>query len=166
MAETTFEFYRLLVEEVREARAARRELSNMFLGLNTAGVGAMGFLARGDGAALDPALITLLAGALALTCIIWRTSNAYYTVLLAAKYRAVYALEDELGRHPLREEWQAITGKRRTMKWWSLERMMPLLFILGYVLFVLIHQGLLDVAAWPESLRQMLNWASARLGLH
>ena len=162
MAEHAFEFYKLLVEEVREARRARRELSNMFLTLNTAGVGAMGFLAQGDGKALDPALMALLALALATTCIIWRTSNRYYTLLLAAKYRAVYALESELGRHPIREEWEALQGKRRTMKWFSLERMMPLLFIVAYLLFVLIQSHAIDVAALYQQARAFIEAQLAR----
>jgi hypothetical protein len=161
MAEHAFEFYRLLVEEVREARRARRELSNMFLTLNTAGVGAMGFLAQGDGS-LDPALMAVLAGALALTCIIWRTSNSYYTLLLAAKYRAIYALEGELGRHPIREEWEALQGKRRTMKWFSLERMMPVLFIVAYVLFVAIQTHAVDFAALEQQVRELFASLMAR----
>ncbi len=164
MAEHAFEFYRLLVEEVREARRARRELSNMFLTLNTTGVGAMGFLAQGDGKALDPALMAVLAAALALTCIIWRTSNSYYTLLLAAKYRAIYALESELGRHPIREEWEALQGKRRTMKWFSLERMMPVLFILAYLLFVLIQTHAVDFAALYEQARELFSSVMSRFG--
>ncbi len=166
MAEHAFEFYRLLVEEVREARRARRELSNMFLTLNTAGFGALGFLAQGDGDKLDPALFALLAGALAFTCIIWRTSNGYYTLLLAAKYRAIYGLEDELGRHPIREEWDALHGKRRTMKWFSLERMMPVLFILGYVLFLVVQSGQFHFADLAEQAQSLADWLRERFGAH
>lgn len=164
MADQVFDLYRLLVEEVREAKRARRELSNMFLTLNTAGVGAMGFLAQGNGEALDPALLAMLAFALALTCVIWRTSNAYYTLLLAAKYNAIYKLEDELGRHPIRDEWQALQGKRRTMKWFSLERLMPVLFIAGYVLFLVIQTNAIDFAAIAAQAREFIASLLARAG--
>src|SRR5262245_32708183 len=108
---TAFELYKLLVEEVREARRARRELSNVFMTLNLAGVGALGFLARGGAEGLNAALFGLCTIALVLTCVIWRTSNAYYTGMLGAKYKTIYALEDQLGVHPIRDEWQTLQGK-------------------------------------------------------
>lgn len=145
-AHTNLEVYKLMVEDVREARRARRDLSNVFMTLNIAGMGALGFLARADGLP-DPVLFALCALALATTCVIWRTSNSYYTVLLAAKYKVIYALEDDLGVNPIRNEWESITGKRRTMKWFSLERAMPLLFILAYLVFFAVHVGGLDVPA-------------------
>jgi hypothetical protein len=145
-ASTNLEVYKLLVEDVREARRARRDLSNVFMTLNIAGFSALGFLAKADGLP-NPVLFTLCALALALTCVIWRTSNSYYTVLLAAKYKNIYAIEDDLGVHPIRDEWQTITGKRRVMKWWSLERAMPVLFILGYGVFFAVQVGGWDVEA-------------------
>jgi hypothetical protein len=143
-AATNLEVYKLLVEDVRDARRARRELSNVFMTLNIAGMSALGFLASTEGLP-NPTLFTLCAIALALTSMIWRTSNSYYTVLLAAKYKNIYAIEDDLGIHPIRDEWQTITGKRRTMKWWSLERAMPILFIIGYAVFFAVHVGGWDV---------------------
>jgi hypothetical protein len=139
-ANTTLEVYKLMVEDVREARRARRELSNVFMTLNIAGMSALGFLASASGLP-NPILFSLCAFALALTCAIWRTSNSYYTVLLAAKYKNIYALENQLGVHPIRDEWENITAKRRAVKWWSLERAMPVLFIIGYAVFFAIQIG-------------------------
>lgn len=144
MADLTFELYRLLVEDVREARRARRELSNVFMTLNLAGVGALGFLAREssrDVSSLDPTLFAWCAFALALTCVIWRTSNSYYTVLLSAKYKEIYELETKLGISAIKDEWNNIQGKRRAMKWFSLERAMPVLFIIGYAVFFAVQAG-------------------------
>jgi hypothetical protein len=153
---TNLEVYKLLVEDVRDARRARRDLSNVFMTLNIAGMSALGFLARADGLP-SPVLFTLCAVALALTCIIWRTSNSYYTVLLAAKYKNIYAIEDDLGIHPIRDEWQTITGKRRAMKWWTLERAMPVLFIIGYVAFFAVQVGGWDVEG---SFRALIDGAA------
>jgi hypothetical protein len=83
---------------------------------------------------------------------IWRTSNSYYTVLLAAKYKNIYAIEDDLGVHPIRSEWESITGKRRAMKWWSLERSMPILFIIGYAVFFAVQVGGWDIRASFQAL--------------
>lgn len=161
---TNLEIYKLMVEDVREARRARRELSNVFMTLNIAGISALGFLASAEGLP-NPVLFTLCAIALALTCAIWRTSNSYYTVLLAAKYKAIYAIEDDLGVHPIRDEWQSITGKRRAMKWWSLERAMPILFILGYAVFFAVHVGGWNVEATFSALIDGVADLLRRIGI-
>jgi hypothetical protein len=164
MAELTFELYRLLVEEAREARRARRELSNTFMTLNLAGVGALGFLASGA-EGLSPALFGWCAFALALTCIIWRTTNSYYTVLLAAKYKEIYALEERLGFSVTRDEWHTIQGKRRTMKWFSLERAMPVLFILGYAVFFAVQAGGVHVDLLWANVQSTFQSILARIGV-
>jgi hypothetical protein len=164
MAEHTFELYRLLVEEVREAKKARRELSNVFMTLNLAGVGALGFLA-GNQANLNPALFAWCAFALALTCVIWRTSNSYYTVLLAAKYRVVYDVEQNLGFTALRDEYASVHGKRSAMKWFTLERAMPILFILGYAVFFAIQAGGLQLDTLWANVQSFLSGVLTRMGV-
>lgn len=139
MTDVTFETYRLLVEEAREARRARRELSNIFLTLNLAGVGALGIIAR-DGERLEPALFGWCAFALALTCVIWRTTNVYYNKVLKAKYIIIRQYEDRLGQRPLYEEYLAMGGAK-VMRAFTLERIMPFLFILGYVVFFAVQAG-------------------------
>ena len=106
---------------------------------------------------LRDALPALLAIALVLTCVIWATSNHYYTLLLAAKYKGVYALENELGRSPIREEWEALQGKRGALKWFSLERMMPTVFILGYLAFLVLHADIVDFGALYEHARAFVE---------
>ena len=161
-ASDTFDLYRLMLEEVREARRARRELSNVYMSLNLAGVGALGFLAKEDGARLNPGLFFWCAIALILTCIIWRTSNAYYTLMLAAKYKIIYLIEDELGVHPIRDEWNAMHGKR-AMKWFSLERAMPFLFILGYVAFLMFQTPSNKVESFFKAARHVLGELSQQM---
>lgn len=163
-AAANLEIYKLLVEDVRDARRARRELSNVFTTLNLAGIGALGFLSSPEGMD-NPVLFALCALALAFTCIIWRTSNSYYTALLAAKYKNIYAFEDALGVHPIRDEWEMITGKRRAVKWWSMERAMPLLFILGYAIFFAVHVGGVDFGTWLDGLQDAFASVLQSLGL-
>ena len=138
-----FDVYKLLVEEVREARKARRDLANVFTTLNLAGVGALGFLAKRD-SALPPALLIWAAGALVLVCVIWRMSNSYYTTMLKVKYDIIYEYEDKLGIDPLRREWKGLPRKGPP-KWFSLERAMPLLFIAGYGVFLAYQISLDDL---------------------
>ena len=138
---TTFQLYKLLVEEVREARKARRDLSNAFLTLNLAGVGALGFLAEGDSkVSASAALLFWCAIALIITSWIWRTTNKYYTQLLGAKYQVLYEVEDDLaetlGRRPIRKEYELIKADKPNRVFFSLEYTMPTLFILGYIVFL------------------------------
>jgi len=133
----TFEVYKLLVEDVREARRARRELSNMFLTLNLAGIGALGLIAQENGN-LDPALFALLALALATTCVIWQTSMTYYTRVLKAKYEIIGRYEDEIGHAPLRDEYNAM-GRLKALRSFTLERIMPFLFVFAYGIFFVVQ---------------------------
>ncbi|MGD9967947.1 MAG: hypothetical protein AB7T59_15605 [Hyphomonadaceae bacterium] len=155
MAEAaTFDVYKLLVEEAREARRARRELSNIFLTLNLAGVGGLGLLAR-EQSELNPALFAWGAFALILTCIVWRTSNAYYNKALKAKYTIISRYEQNLGQAPLTEEYQAMGGAK-IMRAFTLERAMPFLFIIGYLVFFVVQAGDVDtiIANIAEVLRR------------
>ncbi len=164
MADQTFEYFKLLVEEVRDAKRARRELSNTFMTVNLAGVGALGFLARASNG-LDPALFGWCAFALALTCVIWRTSNSYYIILLGAKYREVYELEQKLGFASLQQEYGSIRDKRTITRWFSLERAMPVLFIIGYAVFFAVQIGGDNVAAVWTNVQAFLADLLARIGV-
>ncbi|MGH6950567.1 MAG: RipA family octameric membrane protein [Vitreimonas sp.] len=151
MPDHTFEIYRLLVEEAREARRARRELSNIFLTLNMAGVAALGFIAR-EPSELDPALFAWCAAALGFICLIWQTSNRYYNRSLKTKYRIITSYENKLGEKPLLEEYQAMGGSK-VMRAFTLERAMPYLFVLGYVVFYLVQAGHLNgVGPWVQEM--------------
>lgn len=161
MADYTFDIYRLLVEEAREARRARRELSNIFLTLNLAGLGALGFIAR-EQSALDPTLFGWGAAALALTCIIWRTSNAYYNRALKVKYKIITRYEQDIGKTPLFEEYTAMGGAK-TMRAFTLERAMPYLFVCAYVVFYLVQAGLFDdIVLWVQN---QAVWLRDQIGL-
>ena len=156
----TFDLYRLLVEEARDARRARRELVNTFLTLNLAGLGALGLIAR-DGSGFDPTLFGWAALALGLTCIIWRTSNAYYNRALKTKYKIITRYEQEMGKTPLFEEYTAM-GAGAVMRAFTLERIMPYLFVLAYIVFYLVQVDRLDdVILW---LQGRVVWSRQQLG--
>jgi len=159
MADHTFEIYRLLVEEAREARRARRELSNIFLTLNLAGLGGLGLIAREE-SGLNPTLFGWGAVALALTCLIWRTSNAYYNRALKAKYKIITRYEQDIGKTPLLEEYEAMGGSK-AMRAFTLERAMPYLFLLAYVMFYLVQADQWD--GLMQVLQQQLVWVREQL---
>ena len=158
--DNTFELYRLLVEEAREARRARRELSNTFLTLNLAGLGGLGLIAREE-TGLNPTLFGWGALALGLTCIIWRTSNAYYNRALKTKYKIITRYEQEMGKTPLFEEYTAMGGNK-TMRAFTLERAMPYLFVVAYIVFYLVQVDRLDdLILWFQ---QQVVWSRRQLG--
>ena len=131
-----FDLYKLLVEEVREARKARRDLSNVFTTLNLGGVGALSFLADPKNPQFQP-LLGWAAFALIIVCWIWRTSNRYYTLMLAAKYKVLYELEEAaIPQRPIQREYE-IMRPNRAMRQFSLERALPTFFILGYLVFII-----------------------------
>jgi hypothetical protein len=155
LADLTFEIYRLLVEEVRDARRARRELSNIFLTLNVAGVGGLGLIARDNGE-LNPTLFVWCAVALVLICVIWATSNWYYNRVLREKYKIITVYEQRLGETPLHDEYMAV-GPAKVARAFTLERAMPALFILGYAVFYAVQVGGLDIATLIDSARELLR---------
>jgi hypothetical protein len=156
----TFDIYRLLVEEARDARRARRELSNIFLTLNLAGLGGLGLIAREQGM-LNPTLFGWGAAALGLTCIIWRTSNAYYNRSLKTKYKIITRYEQDLGKTPLFEEYTAMGGAK-AMRAFTLERAMPYLFIAAYIVFYLVQVDRWDdLILW---LQHQVVWSRQQLG--
>ena len=146
MAVEGFDLYKLLVEEVRETRRGRRELANMFTTLNLGGVGALGFLAKGGSGPFTPALLGFLAIALVLTCVIWRMSNSYYTHVLKVKYDIIYDLEQKMGIEALQREYAGL-NRRGPVKWFSVERAMPILFVIGYGVLIAYTTSWADVAA-------------------
>lgn len=160
MADHTFDIYRLLVEEARDTRRARRELSNIFLTLNLAGLGGLGLIAREHGG-LNPTLFGWGALALALTCLIWRTSNRYYNRALKTKYTIITRYEQEIGKTPLLEEYNAMGGAK-VMRAFTLERITPYLFLLAYLVFYLVQADQLDdVIQW---LQETVVWSRQQLG--
>lgn len=155
MASDLFEFYKLMVEEAREARAARRSLANTFMTVNLAGVGALGFLAKGEaGDRLPDVLLVWCAMALMLVCLIWAISNNYYTRILSAKFVVLDDFEGRLGERPLRHEWTELNKRGRGLRFFTLERAMPFLFVVGYVVFL----------AYATNLRDMMDGIATAVG--
>jgi hypothetical protein len=57
----------------------------------------------------------------------------------------IYGMEEELGIDPIRREWASM-GNRGLFKFFSLERLMPILFGVGYIVFIAYQ------VSWQETL--------------
>ncbi len=74
-------------------------------------------------------------GALTAACFVWRVSNSYYTKLLRIKFNIIYDVETALGIDAFQKEWKALP-RGGPARWFALERSMPALFTLGYIVFL------------------------------
>jgi hypothetical protein len=144
-----FEIYTMLVEDARDTRRARRELTALFITLNTGGLGAIAI-------AGDPGRLAVYLIGLMVLCLLWSISNGYFITLLAVKYQALYRREEDLGISVLRDEWNAIVGRRPQFQFFSLERRLPNLFLLGYLIFLAFQVSWADIAALAQA-----AWAPA-----
>jgi hypothetical protein len=156
MSDRDFETYKLLVEEVRAAREARRDMSNMFTTLNLGGVGALGFLMSPSNGPLA-VYVVWLSIALILSCLVWMMSNGYYRRLIAVKYTTIYAVEDSMGVSYFQQEWKALP-RNTISRWFSLERMMPAIFLVGYALFLASRMGETAPQWLAEAWRTAASW--------
>lgn len=100
--ERKFELYKMMVEDLRDTRKARRDFANFMVTLNISGLGALVTISAAPSSTRATSSALLLA--LAAVCVVWRASNAYYTRLLAVKYKQAYFAEEALGIDMLRNE--------------------------------------------------------------
>lgn len=146
-----FETYKLLVEEAREARRVRRDLSNTFLTINVVSAGGLGGglgleLSGGDRLFVDATLFAPVTLALIIVNFIWIQSNRYYWEALRVKYAIISEYENQIGVNPLQEEYlrtQPLQNKRM----FTFERAMPWVFIATYVAFLCYQFSMDDVRA-------------------
>lgn len=160
MSDRDFEVYKLLVEEVRETRKARRDIANIFTTTNITGISSLGLLQTAQ-VEVPPGAIVWICIALTMLCLAWQSSNAYYNRILTAKYTIIYDVENSLEIDYFQREWRALGG-RTLMRSFSLERHLPLMFIAGYLGFIALQ------APWGEimpMLGTVLDPLLSRVGL-
>lgn len=139
-----FDMYRLLIEDAGALRGARREANNFFMTLSTGGLGAIGFLMN-EG--LDPGIIALLCGTMLIISFLWWNSISHYARLVGIKYRIIKKVEDQLPLQPTQEEWALFAKGKRDKGSSHIEKLVPLLFGVGYAGFALLQLGQLDLAS-------------------
>ena len=146
-----FETYKLLVEEAREARKVRRDLSNTFLTINVVSAGGLGGglgleLSGGERLFVDATLFAPVTLALIIVNFIWIQSNRYYWEALRVKYAIISEYENRIGVDPLQEEYRR-TQPLQSKRMFTFERAMPAVFIATYVAFLCYQVSMDDVRA-------------------
>lgn len=143
-----FDMYRLLIEDAGALRGARREANNFFMTLSTGGLGAIGFLMN-EG--LDPGVIALLCGTMLIISFLWWNSITHYARLVSIKYQIIKKVEDQLPLQPTQEEWALFAKGKRDKGSSHIEKLVPLLFAIGYAGFALLQLGQMDLVSGVAS---------------
>ncbi len=145
-----FDMYRLLIEDAGALRAARRETNNFFMSLNVAGLGVIGFLMNEK---LDPTTVAALCGAMCICAFIWWRSIGHYARLVSVKYKIIKKVEDQLPFQPTQEEWALFAKGKRNQGSSHFEKLVPILFVVGYAAFAAVQLAKAGMALDPASLK-------------
>jgi len=140
------EEYKLFVE-TSETVVARRQVANtFFLSANSALLAALGVLSQTTLAPVVARLAFLGIGVAGiLLCIEWRVLIQSYRQLNAGKFRIIHLLERHLPASLFRAEWIALGEGKDAKKYkpvTNVERIIPLLLILLFVVLVAARLGL------------------------
>lgn len=136
------EQYRIYLH-VFNAIGDRRQKSNeFFLGLNTAIIGILGYIET-KSIPLGESLIFLLVPFVGIAiCICWYQFIESYRQLNRAKFKVIHRLEKKLPIALFESEWELLgkgqdTNKYRKLS--SIEKKIPIIFILLYVTIFLVN---------------------------
>jgi hypothetical protein len=153
--DSNFRFYELLLAEARTLREARRSTNNFFMSVNVAGLGGVGFLLK-EGIAAP--LIAGLALMMAFVCFLWMNSIGHYARLTSIKYKILREIEAKLPMQPIAEEWRQFTRGKPNQGASHIEKLVPLIFGLGYIaLPALTLPWAAAAAPWLAQLRSALG---------
>ena len=127
-----FDQYKLFVEMADRLSAWRMQTIIFFLGISTALLSILASLLKDHQITTSMAIPIVIA--LLLMCGLWWWI-VRYRHLLSVKFEVILAMEASLPLAPYTEEWQALGGRkelRRHLPLSSVEKMVPLLFVLLY----------------------------------
>lgn len=145
------EQYGIYVEMAEKLVDRRAEVNRLYLTLNTAIVGAIGFLLKPVDSAVSAegsfsTFLLGLGGTGFLVCFVWRSILKSQRRLIGFKFHVIHQMEDRLPFSPYRDEWRAMTapltkdsenGKsNRKISFARFELYLPLVFVALYALFV------------------------------
>ena len=119
------------VEMANGVSQRRDTMNNLFVTLNIAVIAAVSWM-------WDVKTVFLCVAGLVI-CVVWLLYINNFKRLNAAKFRAIYDLEERLGVTPFKDEWDILKKTKRYLEGTKLERILPIAFALGYaVVFVIL----------------------------
>jgi hypothetical protein len=131
-----FDQYKLYVASHQDISQRRDGANKFFLSVNTALVGVLGVWKSSEPSNL---LITAVCVAGAASCVYWCMALSSYQRMNSAKFKVIHAIEARLPLAIFKAEWAVLGwGRSRLFKPFSeIERAMPVVFILLYVIIAL-----------------------------
>ena len=107
----------------------RDNMNNIFITLNLAIMAAVSITWD------IKSLFILIAGIT--ICILWMLNIRNYKLLNTAKFNVINSIEEKLPSAPFKDEWQFLKNSKKYMDSTTLERILPITFIILYIATVI-----------------------------
>ena len=107
----------------------RDNMNNIFITLNLAIMAAVSITWD------IKSLFILIAGIT--ICILWMLNIRNYKLLNTAKFNVINSIEEKLPSAPFKDEWQFLKNSKKYMDSTTLERILPITFIILYIASVI-----------------------------
>lgn len=146
--EHLLEQYKIYINSSEKISDRRQKSNEFFLGLNSALVAALGFIATKTNG-LEIANLLILSSIAGITlCYLWYRTIYSYKCLNSGKFKVIHAIEKRLPLALYDTEWEALgRGKNKKIYWpfSHIELFVPWIFIMIYfiILFVNLYPVLL-----------------------
>lgn len=117
------------VDMANSVSQRRDNMNNIFITLNLAIMAAVSITWD------IKSLFILIAGIT--ICILWMLNIRNYKLLNTAKFSVINSIEEKLPSAPFKDEWQFLKNSKKYMDSTTLERILPITFIILYIATVI-----------------------------
>ena len=117
------------VDMANSVSQRRDNVNNIFITLNLAIMAAVSITWD------IKSLFILIAGIT--ICILWMLNIRNYKLLNTAKFNVINSIEEKLPSAPFKDEWQFLKNSKKYMDSTTLERILPITFIILYIATVI-----------------------------
>ena len=117
------------VDMANSVSQRRDNMNNIFITLNLAIMAAVSITWD------IKSLFILIAGIT--ICILWMLNIRNYKLLNTAKFNVINSIEEKLPSAPFKDEWQFLKNSKKYMDITTLERILPITFIILYIAAVI-----------------------------
>ena len=118
------------VDMANSVSQRRDNMNNIFITLNLAIMAAVSITWD------IKSLFILIAGIT--ICILWMLNIRNYKLLNTAKFNVINSIEEKLPSAPFKDEWQFLKNSKKYMDSTTLERILPITFIILYIATIIV----------------------------
>ena len=117
------------VDMANSVSQRRDNMNNIFITLNLAIMAAVSIT-------WDIKSLFILIAGIAI-CILWILNIRNYKLLNTAKFNVINSIEEKLPSAPFKDEWQFLKNSKKYMDSTTLERILPITFIILYIVAII-----------------------------